>query len=301
MADHLKLFDLILASDGTTNLPGECRRDRLVSEFGEKGFDYASHDRRDVVVWSSARKAIVVNLHPQVVSRVAKVAQVERVFEDRGKRPSQYLEALRPRHWLKNLLVFVPLFAAHRELEIVLLGKAALASLAFGCFASSGYVFNDLLDLSADRRHPQKRFRPFAAGDLPLSYALAMIPALVGLGCILGGLLSPLCLGVLLIYFVLSLTYSLYVKKVVLLDVIVLAGLYTIRIIAGSAAVGIWPSYWLLAFSTFLFLSLALVKRYGELVIMRIAEGERAKARGYEMRDGVLLAAMGTASGYLAV
>jgi 4-hydroxybenzoate polyprenyltransferase len=301
VADHLKLFDLILASDGTTNLSGESRRDRLVSEFGEKGFDYASNDQRDVVVWSSARKAIVVNLNPPVVSRVAKVAQVERVFEDRKKRPVQYLEALRPRHWLKNLLVFVPLFAAHRVLEIVLFGKALLAFLAFGCFASSGYLLNDLLDLSADQRHPQKRLRPFAAGDLPLSYALAMIPALAGLGCILGRLLSPLCLGVLLIYFALTVTYSLYVKKVVLLDVIVLAGLYTIRIMAGSASVGIWPSYWLLAFSTFLFLSLALVKRYGELVIMRSVEGESAKARGYEMTDGELLAAMGTASGYLAV
>jgi 4-hydroxybenzoate polyprenyltransferase len=301
VADHLKLFDLILASDGTTNFSGESRRDRLVSEFGEKGFDYASNDRRDLAVWSSARKAIVVNLRPQAVSRVAKVAQVERVFEDRRKSPVHYLEALRPRQWLKNLLVFVPLFAAHRALEIDLFVKALLAFVAFGCFASSGYLLNDLLDLSADRRHPQKRSRPFAAGDLPLSYALAMIPALVGLGCILGGLLSPLCLGILLLYFVLSVIYSLYVKKVVLLDVIVLAGLYTMRIIAGSAAVGIWPSYWLLAFSTFLFLSLALVKRYGELVVMRSVEGESAKARGYEMNDGELLAAMGTASGYLAV
>jgi 4-hydroxybenzoate polyprenyltransferase len=128
-----------------------------------------------------------------------------------------------------------------------------------------------------------------------------MIPALVGLGCVLGRLLSPLCLGVLLIYFALTVTYSLCVKKIVLLDVILLAGLYTIRIMAGSAAVGIWPSYWLLAFSTFLFLSLALVKRYGELVIMRSVEGRDAKARGYEMADGELLAAMGTASGYLAV
>ena len=301
VADHLKLFDLILASDGTTNFSGESRRERLVSEFGEKGFDCASHDRRDVVVWSSARKAIVVNPSPRAVSRVAKVAQVERVFEDRRKRPVQFLEALRPRHWLKNLLVFVPLFAAHRVLEIVLFRKALLAFLAFGCFASSAYLLNDLIDLSADRRHPHKRLRPFAAGDLPLWYALAMIPALVGLGCVLGGLVSPLCLGVLLIYFVLAVTYSLYAKKVVLLDVIVLAGLYTMRIMAGSAAVGIWPSYWLLAFSTFLFLSLALVKRYGELVIMRSVEGENAKARGYEMRDGELLAAMGTASGYLAV
>ena len=128
-----------------------------------------------------------------------------------------------------------------------------------------------------------------------------MIPALFGLGCILGGLLSPQCLGILLIYFALTVAYSLYVKKVVLLDVILLAGLYTIRIMAGSAAVGIWPSYWLLAFSMFLFLSLALVKRYSELVIMRSLEGKQAKARGYEMTDGELLATMGTASGYLAV
>ncbi len=243
----------------------------------------------------------MVNLNPQEVLRVAYVAQTERVFEDRIKPPFRYLEALRPRHWLKNLLVFVPLFAAHRVLEVALLGKAVLMFLAFGCFASSGYLFNDLLDLSADRRHPQKRLRPFAAGDIPLSYARTMIPVLFGLGCILGWLLSPLCLGVLLTYFVLSVTYSLYMKKVVLLDVIVLAGLYTIRIIAGSAAVGIWPSYWLSAFSTFLFLSLALVKRYGELVIMRIVEGENAKARGYEIDDAELLAAMGISSGYLAV
>jgi 4-hydroxybenzoate polyprenyltransferase len=202
---------------------------------------------------------------------------------------------------LKNLLVFVPLCAAHRVFEVDLLTKALLVFLAFGCFASSGYLLNDLLDLTADRRHPQKRFRPFASGDLPLSYALAMIPALFGLGCILGRLLSPLCLEILLIYFALTVAYSLYLKRIALLDVTLLAGLYTIRIMAGSAAVGIWPSYWLLAFSMFLFLSLALVKRYGELVIMRGIEGKEAKARGYEITDRELLAAMGIATGYLAV
>jgi 4-hydroxybenzoate polyprenyltransferase len=301
VSDHLKLFDLVLASDGATNLRGESKRDRLEAEFGEKGFDYAGDGRPDVVVWASARKAIVVGSNPHVRSSAARVAQVERVFEGRRKGPVDYLEALRPRHWLKNLLVFVPLAAAHRLHEIDLLEKALLVFVAFGCFASSGYLINDLLDLAADRRHPQKQSRPFAAGDLPLSYALAMIPVLFGLGCVLGRLLSPLCLEILLIYFVLTVIYSLFVKKIVLLDVILLAGLYTIRIIAGSAAVGIWPSYWLLAFSMFLFLSLALVKRYGELVIMRGIEGKGAKARGYEMSDGELLAAMGTASGYIAV
>jgi 4-hydroxybenzoate polyprenyltransferase len=162
-------------------------------------------------------------------------------------------------------------------------------------------VINDSFDLPSDRHHPRKRFRSFAAGDLPLSYGLAMSPALVGLGCLIGTLVSPLFLCVLLIYLALSLTYSLHVKKVALLDVIVLAGLYTMRIMAGCAAIAIWPSHWLLAFSTFLFFSLALVKRYGELVIMRTIDGDGARARGYEVSDGELLAAMGIASGYLAV
>jgi 4-hydroxybenzoate polyprenyltransferase len=208
---------------------------------------------------------------------------------------------LRPHHWLKNLLVLVPLLAAHRFEEIPLLGYALLAFVAFCCFASAGYLMNDLLDLPADRRHPSKRYRPFASGDLPPSYALGMIPVLVGFGCLVGALISPVFLGFTLLYFGLNITYSLYVRKIVLLDVILLAGLYTLRVIAGSAAVAIWPSHWLLAFSMFLFFSLALAKRYGELVIMRRIDGDGAKARGYVLGDGELLSAMGIASGYLSV
>jgi 4-hydroxybenzoate polyprenyltransferase len=301
VADHLKIFDLVFASDGRNNLSGESKRDRLVREFGEKGFDYAGNDHHDLAVWSSARKAIVVN--PTRLARlgVARVAQIDRVFEDRIKRQIDHLKPLRPQHWLKNLLVFVPLLAAHRFEEMVLSGRVFLAFLAFGCVASAGYLINDLFDLQADRHHPRKRLRSFAAGDLPLSYGLAMIPILVGLGCLIGTLVSPILLCVLLIYLALSLTYSLHVKKVAVLDVILLAGLYTMRIMAGCAAIAIWPSHWLLAFSTFLFFSLALVKRYGELAIMRTIVGVGAKARGYELSDGELLAAMGIASGYLAV
>jgi len=281
VADHLKLFDAVFSSDGTTNLAGEAKRTRLVNEFGEKGFDYAGNDRQDRVVWASSRKAIVV--------------------EDGKRRLIDYLKPLRPQHWLKNILIFVPLIAAQRFLETALLEKATLAFAAFGCFASAGYLLNDLFDLAADRRHPHKRLRPFASGDLPLSYGISMIPLLVGLGCLIGLLVSPLFLGVLAIYLGLTMTYSFYLRKVVLLDVIILAGLYTMRILAGSAAVAIGPSHWLLAFSTFLFFSLALVKRYGELVIMRRINGDGATARGYELDDGELLAAMGIASGYLAV
>ena len=301
VADHLKLFDSVLASDGTSNLSGESKRDRLVNEFGEKGFDYAGNQRDDLAVWASARKAIMVNPARFVRSHIASVAQVDLVFEDRKRGFVDHLKPLRLQHWLKNILVFVPLLAAQRLFETDLLGKALLAFFGFGCFASAGYLLNDLLDLSEDRHHPQRRFRPFAAGDVPLLYGLLLILALLGLGGLIGLMVSPRLLSILWIYFVLTLTYSFYLKKVVLLDVIVLAGLYAVRILAGSAAVAIWPSRWLLEFSTLLFFSLALVKRYGELMIMRKIDGDGAKVRGYELSDAELLAAMGIASGYLAV
>jgi 4-hydroxybenzoate polyprenyltransferase/phosphoserine phosphatase len=305
LADHLELFDSVFASDGTINLCGESKRDRLVGQFGEKGFDYAAdgggHARRDLAVWASARRAVLVNPNARVRSAAARVAGIDRIFADTTTGFRERFNALRPPHWLKNVLVFVPLFAAHSFHNITLVANCLLAFVAFGCCASSGYLFNDLIDLEADRRHPRKRFRAFAAGDLPLSYALIAIPALLIFGGFLGALVSPWLLAVLAAYFVMSAAYSLRIKKIAVLDVLFLAGLYTVRIMAGSAAAGILSSHWLLAFSTFLFFSLALVKRYSELVIMRRVEGEGAKARGYELTDGELLAAMGTASGYLAV
>jgi 4-hydroxybenzoate polyprenyltransferase len=301
VADHLELFDSILASDGTINLSGESKRERLVSEFGEKGFDYAANHRRDLAVWSSARKAIVVDASPAVLSRAKRLTEVESVVEGRKRRLLDYLRPLRPEQWLKNILIFIPLLAAHRFDEAGLVLKTLLAFVAFCCCASSGYVINDLLDLTADRHHPRKRLRLFASGDLPLSYGFLLAPCLAALGFIVAAAVSPRLVGILSIYFAITLTYSLYAKNVALLDVIVLAGLYTLRIMAGSAAVVIWPSYWLLALSIFLFLSLALVKRYGELVIMRDIDGNKARARGYEISDAELLAAMGVASGYVAV
>ena len=301
VAGHLKLFDRVLASDGSTNVSGELKRARLVEQFRERGFDYVGNASRDLAVWSSARKAIVVNPNPQLLRAVARVAECESAFADRGATLREYLSALRPEHWLKNLLVFVPIFAVHLFVVPALLARAAVVFAAFCCCASSGYLMNDLLDLPADRRHPQKRSRPFASGRLPLPYALVAAPALFAVGCVLAALLSWLSLGILLLYFTLTLAYSLELKRVALLDVLVLASLYTLRIIGGSAAIAIWPSVWLLGFSMFLFTSLAFVKRYAELVIMRNIEGDHATARGYQLNDAELLAAKGTASGYAAV
>ncbi|MGD1073568.1 MAG: UbiA family prenyltransferase [Bryobacteraceae bacterium] len=288
VADHLKLFDKVFASDGSTNLRGRAKRDLLVGEFGEGGFDYAADGGGgiglpDRTVWRAARNAIRVPREPLL--RQARLC----------------LAALRPAHWLKNLLVFVPLIAAHRLLDLPELTKSLLAFVAFGLCASSGYLLNDLLDLESDRHHPQKRFRPFASGDLPLGYALIAIPLLLGAACFVGASASPLLVAILVLYFGMSAAYSLRIKRIAILDVLFLAGLYSVRIIAGTAATGIESSHWLLAFSTFLFFSLALVKRYGELVLMRKVDGQNAHARGYEIGDAELLAAMGTASGYLAV
>lgn len=305
IADRLKLFDLVLASDGFTNLTGKAKRNRLVTLFGEKGFDYAADGGRithsDLIVWRSARSAVLVDPGVGIRKLAERVTRIDRVFAGKKTGIAECLAPLRLTHWLKNLLVLVPLAAAHRFNDMALADEAVLAFLAFGCCASSGYLFNDLIDLDADRHHPQKRFRPLAAGDLPLVYALIGIPALLALGCAIGALVSPLLCAVLVLYFVMSVSYSLRIKRIALLDVLFLAGLYTVRIMAGSAAGGFWPSHWMLAFSIFLFFSLALVKRYGELVVMRRVDGEGAKARAYEVSDGELLATMGIASGYLAV
>ncbi len=301
IADHLQLFDGVLASNGTINLSGRSKRDRLVTEFGERGFDYAGNERRDLVVWSLARKAIVVNSTPSLSRMTARVAEIEQVFDGRKGWLKPFVRALRLHQWLKNLLVFVPLMMAHRFFEPDLLARAILAFLAFGLCASSVYLINDLVDLPADRHHPRKRRRPFAAGELSLPWGLLSAPLLLGLSLLVSLLLPLPFLGMLVIYFVSNLAYSFYLKRVVLLDVVVLAGLYTMRIMAGSASVAIWPSHWLLALSIFLFFSLALVKRYAELVTMGAVSGEAVQVRGYQAIDKDLLMSLGSGSGYLAV
>lgn len=300
VADYLALFDLVVASDGVTNLTGERKRARLVQEFGKNGYDYAGNSSADLPVWSSARKTLLISRLP-LLKAIPGNVELEAISENRRDHRVDYLKVLRPQQWVKNVLVFVPLFGAHRVYETSLLARGVLAFLAFSLCASAGYIVNDLLDLRADRSHPRKRLRAFAAGDLPLLYGVGIAPVLLAIALAIASRLSPLLLWSLVTYFATAVAYSLAIKQLVVLDVIVLASLYTLRIMAGSAATEIWPSHWLLAFSTFLFFSLALVKRYDELVVMRAINAERATARGYKIDDAELLAAMGVASGYMAV
>jgi 4-hydroxybenzoate polyprenyltransferase len=252
-----------------------------------------------VPIWSRARRALLVNPELGIAARGGRLA-FEQVFEDRRPYWRSWLAALRVHHWLKNLLLGVPLLTAH-AFDAESFSRLAVAFVAFGLIASGSYLLNDLVDLAADRKHPTKRRRPFAAGELPLLGGMAVTVSLLAAGMLLAALVSPLFVLTLAVYLALTLAYSLYLKAYVLVDVMTLAGLYTIRIIAGAAAISVEVSSWLLAFSTFIFMSLALVKRCSELRALAELSQANAKGRDYRVEDVLILSAMGVAAGYLAV
>jgi 4-hydroxybenzoate polyprenyltransferase len=299
---ELGLFDQVFASDGVINLSGQRKCVRLVEVFGPKGFDYIGNDACDVSVWCAARRALLAGPSSDLENRVAKSTPIEKIFADQTPRWRDYLNALRPPHWTKNALVFVPLAAVHRILEGPLLGRALLAFVAFNLCASGLYLLNDLLDLPADRRHPHKKERMLASGRIRLASALALMPILLIGAFTIAWHLSMDFAGVLGLYAALMIAYSLRLKDIPLVDVLVLAAGYALRVAAGAVAVDIRISAWLLTLCVFLFFSLALIKRYAELVVLESAPSAApVHARGYVSQDKGLLLALGIASGYLAV
>jgi 4-hydroxybenzoate polyprenyltransferase len=273
----------------------------LAERFGKKGFDYAGNSSVDLPVWSEARQAIVVNASEQLAQRARQRTEVSHVFNGSGSKARALIKALRPHQWVKNFIIFVPLLTSHSFGNTKLVLSGVLAFTAF-CFCASGvYVLNDLLDLESDRQHESKKRRPFASGELPLPYGLISAPLLLALSAGVALCLSWQFVAVLALYFVLTTSYSWRVKQIALLDVFFLAGLYTIRLVAGHVATGIKYSFWLLAFSMFIFLSLALVKRFTELKMLRQQNRHDSKGRGYVASDLELVAMLGIANGFLAV
>lgn len=303
VAEHLQVFDLVIASDGRRSLSARNRRGVLVEIFGERGFDYLGNSRDDLPTWRSSRRAYVVNSTPFVERRARGLGNVEAILRSSKPTLRDWAAALRLHQWLKNLLIFVPLLAAHRFTELQLVVQGLIAFVCFGLTASGTYVLNDLLDLSDDRRHLTKRVRPFAAGRVAIKTGLIMVPLL--LGAAFGGALRLLPIEfalVLAVYSAGSIAYSLALKRQPVIDVITLAGLYTLRIIAGAVALGLTLSFWIMAFSMFMFLSLALVKRYAEL-LQALVQGSESivGGRGYYPGDRDMIASLGTAAGYVAV
>ena len=298
VADYLNIFSEVLASDGKVNLSGKEKAKVLRNRFGNKGYDYVGDSWRDIPVWRGARNVLVVSDSKTFIRKVGRLVPVERVFRARGKTISNIIKAIRVHHWVKNILVFVPLLAAHKIMEADLAVASVVAFISFSLTASSVYVMNDLFDLEADRRHAIKKSRPLASGELSIYQGLVLVPVLLITGLIMAVLLSRASLVLLVIYWLVNVGYSMLFKRVVLVDVVLLALLYVIRIFAGGAAVDVEVSTWLIAFAVFLFLSLALVKRFVEL---GGPELNGKNGRGYMVSDVGVVGQMGVASGLVSV
>lgn len=301
VAAHLGFFDEVLGTEAD-NLASHHKRAALVARFGEQGFEYVGNSSADLKVWPSAGVVHVVSPELNVLARARGIGRTGEVFDDRPGYPKVMRKALRLHQWAKNGLIFVPILAVHKVLQLPLLADSVLAFLCFGACASSVYLLNDLLDLQDDRTHRTKRFRPLAAGTFPILHAMVLMPLLLVLafGAALLWLPGRFAL-VLFGYYVLTLAYSLWLKRVVMLDVVVLAMLYTVRVVAGAAAIASPMTFWILAFCMFIFLSLAFVKRYTELHEAKEKGRVDAPGRGYQVQDLELLASLGGASGYMSV
>lgn len=301
IAEYLGIFDVVLATANGINLSGKHKAQRLSEMYGQKQFDYAGNGRSDLPVWTDSRLAIVVSSNASLVAAAGVVAQVTQVIGVPRVGFVAFLKGLRVHQWMKNMLVLVPLLAAHKVSDLGSITQAVLAFLAFSLCASAVYVLNDLLDLESDRQHIRKRARPFASGVIPVWQGVVLVPVLLGASILLAMPLPVAFFAVLTVYFSITLAYSLRLKRQVIVDVMLLAALYTMRIVAGAAATGIVPSFWLLAFSMFIFLSLAIVKRYSELLITLQQQKASAAGRGYFVSDLPVLASIGAASGMAAV
>lgn len=270
-----------MGSDGETNLKGRRKAARLVEAYGERGFDYAGDSGADMAVWEKAENTIVIGDHGRAAAKLTadghSVTQI-----DGGWRKRDLIRALRPHQWVKNVLLLLPLIAAH-SFDLASAGLVLLGMIAFSFAASSIYVVNDLLDLEADRLHPKKCKRPFASGAVPISIGMASGLFLAGVALGIGAFLGPAFVGVVAFYMAFSLAYSLRLKRLRWIDIASLASLYTLRVVAGAAAVHVDVSVFMLIFIFPVFITLGCVKRLTELTLA--TSDERLPGRGYGRPD----------------
>ncbi len=301
VARHLGVFDDVIATTSRRNLKGAVKRDAIAGHENGAGFVYAGDSAADAPIWAEASAGVFVNAPASEVKKARAQNKVEREFTPDGGQARALVKAIRPHQWVKNLLIFAPLVASHSYTDLHAVGLAALAFVAFSLCASAVYLTNDLLDLEADRRHPTKRNRPFASGTLFPPFGVIAALALYIAAFALAAVIAPKFLAALVVYFIITTAYSFWIKRKAALDVITLAGLYTMRIIAGAFAVNVELSFWLLAFSMFIFLSLAYVKRYSELAAAADGRSEKSSGRGYSVDDKETVFTLGAVSGFLSV
>ena len=293
VAQATGLFDEVHGTKDGHNLKGPAKAAFLTERYGPKGFDYIGDSKADIPVWAAAYEAITVRADAGL-RRQAEGANAQiRHLDPPSNQVLAAIKAMRPHQWSKNMLMFIPALAAHNSWVLWLV---ALGFLAFSATASAVYLINDLLDLSADRAHPRKRKRPFAAGDLSLITGIGLAAGLLVFAFAVAFMISsPAFVITLAIYLAATFAYSLWLKRKLLIDVLMLASLYTVRLIAGGTVVALVLSPWLLGFSMFIFLALAAVKRQAELMD-QLATGRASSGRAYEVDDLPILRALAMSS-----
>lgn len=295
VAAHLGLFDHSIATRDAGNLKGVVKLHAIREAVGED-FSYAGDSPADLPIWREASSAILVGASRGTAAAARKLTEVEREFPGPRIEATTLLSALRVHQWLKNLLLFVPLMTAFAFFDPAKLLSALFAFLAFSFVASATYIVNDVLDIEADRRHPSKRHRVFAAARMPIPQGLALSAALLVAGLLIAAGVSTPFLLTLIVYLAVTSAYTWALKGYVLIDVIILSLLYALRILAGGVALDVPISAWLLAFSVFMFFSLALIKRCGELVALERLGETAARGRDYRVSDLAILWPIGTSS-----
>lgn len=292
VAGHLGLFDTVLASTAEHNLKGSAKLAAIQREIGEQ-FAYAGDHAADLPIWRAARSRVVVDASPRVSEAVRAMGDVELEVPRKRRDLALWLKAIRMHQWVKNVLLFVPLLTSFGFMDLANVVAALKAFLAFSLAASATYLMNDLWDLDNDRQHQRKRARPMASGRLPLVQAVAAGALMLVLAFGIAASTSLAFVGMLAGYVVLTTLYSWVLKTYVLMDVLMLALLYTYRVLTGAVVVSITVSPWLFAFSGFTFLSLALVKRCSELVSLQQQGRQHTKGRDYRVSDLVVLWPLG--------
>lgn len=301
VADHLGIFDEAMGSTAGRNLKGAEKANALCARFGEKGFEYVGNHRDDLPVWATASVAHVITSSKSLRAAAGSVSELGRSFDAPKMSLRTFATMLRPYQWVKNILVLLALVTAQRLNDPVAVWHAVAGVVIFSVLASSVYVLNDLADLDHDRHHPTKRRRPLAAGTVSLLTAWLVWPTLMAAAFALSALLEPWKFTlVLFAYYVTTVAYTFWLKRQPIADVVTLAGLYSVRVIAGVAAIAVSVSIWLLTFSLFFFLSLALIKRVSELERAR-RDAAMVGGRGYRNADLELLSSYGVSSGIAAV
>jgi 4-hydroxybenzoate polyprenyltransferase len=302
IAGFLGCFDGVFATTAEINLTGSNKAELLNQRFGSGQYDYLGNHAVDLKLWAHSDVAIVVSNSTALLKKAEGVAKKTQQIKPAKATLKTFIKAIRVHQWVKNALIFVPLLTAHAWQDADLILRCLLGFLAYSLAASSVYVLNDLLDLPSDRAHPSKKERPFAKGTLSILTGLIVFPLFLLSAFAIAWYFTPLnFVYALLVYYIITVAYSFNLKRIIMLDTVVLALLYTMRIIAGTVLIEVDFSFWLLAFSMFIFLSLALLKRYTELVLMQESGNKKTIGRGYYAADAPMVSGFGTASAYISV